>query len=369
MGRLLIGPTDSSSLRFFSMIIRWQWDESLEALLADERLPNAVSEILRAHRQGNHLLVVERAVAEKLSGLQVSGSDVALLRRLAAEFTQTGALHRRSQVYISIQNSFDDYVERAGACVHVSLGTMLQSRLTDPTTLIVENIATDGWLLEQILTVTALRNRLGTINLDTVHGGGDDIANVLDVLIPKLKNIVVLVDSDKNAPMSPPPAKLARLDKVVKKHAWEFIKVDCPPCRELENLIPLDVLMALPSGLGCDANPVLLRVAEAEERDALEPLDRLSLYLDLKLGITEKSLADLSANERAWIEEKIKLGGFESDVQVPGYGDKLINQIKADGRHISDFRSSLQRNDWLSKFASFFSDILWYFVANRRLIT
>lgn len=368
--RLSIGLTVSSSHRLFSMLVRWEWDESLQDILEDERLPETVSEVLRAHRLGHHLVVMERKVALALGALGLARADIALLKRLASEFTQTGGLHQRSDAYLSIQNSFHEAIRQNGARVEVSLGTIRGSRLMDPTLLVVENVATDGWLLEQVLSVVATRTRLGAFKIETVHGGGDDIANVVDALLSQKRASVVIVDSDKNTPLSPPTPKIGRLERSFQRHNWVVGRVDSPPCRELENLIPRDVLVALPSGVACGANHVLLQISDAEERSSIAPLERLDVYFDLKLGISADNLQNLPTAERSWFESKFDLIGLDKeDFSIPGYGERIVNQIKAEGRHISDFRSSLSQREWAVKFLGFFSEILWYFISNRRLVT
>jgi len=305
-----------------------------------------------------------------LSEIDLSRADRALLTRLASEFTQTGGLHRRCAAYLSILNFFDEEIRQNEAKVEISLGAISASRLLEPTLLVVENIATDGWLLDQILSVAAIRAQLGAFKIDTVHGGGDDIANVVDALLPQKRALVVLIDSDKNAPMSAPTPKLARFERVFRKHGWFIGCVDCPPCRELENLIPLDVLMGLPSGVSCEANPVLLQISNAEERSSVALLERLNLYFDLKLGTCTDKFRELLPNERAWMELKLNLAGLDKDnFSIPGYGDKIINQIKAEGRHIANLRSSLRDSDWTANFLNFFFTILWYFISSRRLVT
>lgn len=352
------------------MIIKWENDGALDDIAGDQRFSGIVAELLRTHRQGLHLLVVGRDLANSLGKLALSQADVALLRRLGAEYTQTGALHRSSAFYISILNTLDVRYEHRGSYVEVSLGALSASRVLDRPVLLSENLTTDGWLYDQILAAVATKTGKGAISFDLAHGGGDDIVAVLDDMLDKRRVLVAIVDSDKDSPLTSRNSKLSKASTVITRSAWPLAFAVSPPCREAENIVPLDVMLHLPSAIECDLAPVLLEVTAREDDQAWPYDDRIHHYVDLKLGISQSRLARLEQQDRDWLIEKC--GGLlptGDDWSISGFGDRVIQQIIAEGKHIAQLREKIKERGWTDAFLRFFEHISWYFISSRRLIT
>ncbi len=188
--------------------------------------------------------------------------------------------------------------------------------------------------------------------------------NVLESLVHQKKLIVTLVDSDKNSPTSTETKKIDRLEKVVKDNNWKLSFVYSSPCREVENFIPLNTLLNLPCGHACGANEVFLNLEKQEEGTR----ETLYMFFDLKLGwdgVGEK----MTDEERKWIKSKLALAGKLDGMPVPGYGEKIIKQIKADGAHITTLRQHLVQRSWSDLFLSFFEGLWWYFIAAPQIRT
>lgn len=351
------------------MIIHWAWDDQFEDIVADGRLLGIASELLRAHRHGSHLLVLERRIADRLLTLELSQSDRALLARLGAEYTQTGGLHRSSPMYIALANTFERKIEAVASAVHVGLGAIHSTRILEVPVLLVENLSTDGWLIEQLLGVAALHAGRGAMAVDPQHGGGDDIHNVFRTLLQRKKLVVAVVDTDKNCPDGVANGKLDRLNAVLAANDWPMATAMSIPCRETENLISLDVLLAIPSAIGHATNTILLQIANVEAHGGVAADALFYSYFDIKLGSSSQSALKMAEPERDWVTQKIRLGGVAGDWDLPGYGSRVIHQIMADGTHIGRLREMVRSKQWSGSFASFFGFLFWYFISARRLVT
>ncbi|WP_341643312.1 hypothetical protein [Thauera sp. SDU_THAU2] len=70
------------------------------------------------------------------------------------------------------------------------------------------------------------------------------------------------------------------------------------------------------------------------------------------------------------MEPKIAMAGLDFNAfEVHGYGDRVIHQIKADGKHIASLRTGLNQHKWTGRFFGFFFAFAWFFLASRSVRT
>jgi hypothetical protein len=164
--------------------------------------------------------------------------------------------------------------------------------------------------------------------------------------------------------------KVDRLLKIKDAVNWPLCFPSLPPCREAENLIPLAVVMGLPSGKGNPANAIHLAI-NAAEITAGHPLrESYWLYCDLKEGSTIEKFERLSEKEQQWIEGKLQLAGVEPREQnLEGYGEALINQLFKHNKMLGELRDLTRHHSWREVFEEFLSELCWTFVSGTRVRT
>ncbi|MNE00019.1 hypothetical protein D3C80_924140 [compost metagenome] len=352
------------------MIIRWLYDSILEEIRDTARLQLVTAEILRSHRFGHHLVVIDRKLAIFLNKLEISGEDKAMLNRLAGDYTQNGNIHLQAAVYIDIINSLTNEISRDPKSYSMSLGYVLNSRVLEPTTLLLENLHNDGWLYDEIFKYVATKNRLISFKYTGTHGGGDDIPNILSAVIGEGRIALTLIDSDAAAPSSRPKDKLSRLKQVSQSVNPEISHIQSLPVREIENLIPLEVILKLPCAANNSTNEVLLRIRDHEINNEHPLMDHFCLYFDYKVGIPIPRPGQLDDEETRWIRDKLRIGGIIlGDEVVSGYGSTIVNQLRNANALTAAFHERIRHKDWVNRYLEFFSNLIWYFVSARRLVT
>ncbi|SIR41522.1 hypothetical protein SAMN05880590_12723 [Rhizobium sp. RU35A] len=350
------------------MIIRWTHDDGFPATMVDDRLAEVARELLRAHRRGHHLAVMDRDVARAIGSMDLSNKDKSLASRLGQEFTQTRNVHNSSKVYIEIINSFEKIVNVSDCCVKVSLGAAVESKIFDPCALIVEDISSDGWLFELIFNTVSKRSSARKFDYELIHGGGQNANHVVKNTLKNRRITVAIIDSDKSSPLCSTEKKEKAFSELYKASGWGIGKTFLTPCRELENFVPNDILRILPSGILNKANEYYLNISSAEEAGGVKASDKLEMYADFKSGI-QMLPCKLNKDAASWMSERLKLACLDETLNIPGYGEKVIDQIKADGSLISEFVAAIRSKSWQDKFSSFFEEVLWYFVSNGPLRT
>ena len=134
-----------------------------------------VSEALRAHRLGHHLVIINRSVADYCEKhLDMNSIDRATLKRLRSNYTQTAGLLRQATFYVRIAALPDGTVRRVGNTVELSIDQAYITGVYEKTILLVEDEHTDGPLLKFLL------NNLSTkvvgqlpLSFQPLHGGGE----------------------------------------------------------------------------------------------------------------------------------------------------------------------------------------------------
>lgn len=354
------------------MLILWEYSDDLSNFQRNAGTDSAVSELLRCYRLGHHLLVFDRRICDFiLREFDLSGQEIAAVRRLRGDFTQSGSLHTSAPIHIRINTSAACKITANNVYISVPLVEFSSGSLASKAVLLIENLTNDGWLYASLIDYS--RGRLHRLNagVDLFHGGGSSVRQVLSHLVTQGRIVCTVIDSDRVTPLSAEGQKVIDIKNDIAKVGWPLAMILCPPCRELENLIPMEVIMQVPSGISSSGNSVLLDIAEAEEKYGHDYSDRFWLFFDCKLGLEETDLVRFSQAERAWINGKLNLVGIDvnSAWSIEGYGDKVINQIKVDNAHRASLRSAVREKIWCEGFGVFVERLAWMFACAPTLRT
>jgi hypothetical protein len=78
----------------------------------------------------------------------------------------------------------------------------------------------------------------------------------------------------------------------------------------------------------------------------------------------------LKPDEQSWIKTKLELAGIDPEQDsIGGYGDRVIRQVLADNRFLSDLRKMTRQRSWRRDFSSFLDELIWMVAAANRIVT
>jgi hypothetical protein len=338
--------------------------------VSEATLTAAVSDLVRAHRVGHHLVVISRPTATWLaSNIDLSERDTAMLARISQEYAQTGDLRRRAKPFINVSANEASNLAVTASSITVSLGNLVQYRLLDQPILLVENLESDGALYDFLLRTHGALHECKHISFESQHGGGGDLVMVFKHKMDERRIVCTVFDSDRNAPASG-NGKLAVLIEAKEDLRWPLGFPVSPPCREAENIVPMELVMTLPSGVRNAANSIHLNINKHELAQGHPLEEHFWLFFDLKEGIKPDKFGRLAPDERIWIEAKLRLDGIDPTVQkVEGYGNNIIRQIVAEHKFVGELRKLTRRTTWRRVFSPFLEELVWVLAATTRVMT
>jgi hypothetical protein len=338
--------------------------------LPRETVAAALSDLIRAHRSGHHLVVINRASAMWLTeNIDLSQRDAAMLSRIAQDFTQTGDLRRRAKVYVNLSTDRASNLIVNGNAIFISLDRLTQYRLLDRAVLLIENLESDGDLYQYLLENHCTLYACNSVSFERQHGGGADLPKVLGHLVGEFKIVCAVVDSDRPSPMSN-GVKFAQLTRIQRDSGWPFCFVSSPPCHESENIVPMSLVMSLPSGVRNRTNAVLLEIEGQEKRRGHALDHRYWLFFDVKEGLTADKFGKMEFSDKKWISSKLELAKIDPfERNIEGYGDNIVRQIFSENRFQSELRKLTRHHDWQNIFSSFLEDFVWILAASKRVVT
>jgi hypothetical protein len=334
-------------------------------------LATLASELARARRFGNHLVVMSRRSVEWIvRNVDLSQRDSAMLVRISQEYAQTANIRTKAKVYVRLSTKPEENLTCEGNSIAISLEYATQYDLLSRPVLVVENQENDGRLFEFILENHCDHRMIANLAYEISHGGGADLPRVFAAHARMRKVVCAVVDSDRDSPLSV-DWKLDELEGIKSMLGWPLCFPMTLPCREAENMIPMPLTMQLPAGFRNASNAVLLRIHDAEVAAGVVPSMCYWLFVDLKEGIKPGKLNGMEdAAAKEWIKSKLRLAGAEMDErELSGYGGTLIQQIFDENRFCSELRKLTREQWWRSIFSIFLEELAWPLVASVKVIT
>ncbi|MGQ3214794.1 hypothetical protein [Shinella sp.] len=340
------------------MIIEFRGTES-ELSNADlDKLSHAITELLIAHRKGHHFGIIPRETSSwLLANIALNPRDHATLARLAGEFTTTAGLLKAAEKFVSIQVGHRGGATIVANAVVVGLDDVQGTYFFDQAAFVVEDQEADGKLY--VALARACRSKIGApqVSLDVRHGGGERSKHVLLKLAEEQRICVLVSDSDCKLPKQGVPAKILSYRRAVSDVGWLLAWVDFIPCREIENLIPLEVVEALPCGVD-RANHIasLKKLASQEESDGIPVDERFWWFYDLKKGVDLVQLEKVTPDHiREWTIGKMAL----SPCTYVGVSETLVSQLLDHKTQLPAFLGLVKKPDWWRYFGRVISMLMW----------
>ncbi|GJE53682.1 hypothetical protein [Methylobacterium thuringiense] len=329
---------------------------------------DTLSELIRSHRRGNHLLIIRRQLVNDLLGLGILGAaDRAMLTQIASDYAQSGDLLRSSEKYVRVVSQIDENIRETGRAIEINFSSIARKNLLDKSVLLVEDTVSDGafytWVINNIVDVY----NIPKVSFTVQHGGGERTAAVLKKEIEDGRIICTIVDTDKYAPSERVAKKTDQLNKIIKDENWPFAKVFSFFCREVENMVPVEVIRFLPCSVERKFElSILLNLQTNIESKNIIP--RLWHYLDIKNGIDHQQLSDIKdESDKSWLVQKIKDAGLnDQSFEVRGFGTHVIPQLMSDNAALNELRSIIRSSPWTCFFGEAIAKFAWMGVCPRR---
>lgn len=264
---------------------------------------DALENLLQAHLNGWHVLVLSRAVARTLalnpnfSSRQKSVLVDDLLPRTALRF---GELRAVPYSLTCVPDAAAEQIGPSGAELHLQ-------RFADPdasmkSRLLVEHFAYDGNVLLHFTRAVAKKNKLrAPLNIEVLHGGGGDLAANYAACLPDVRPAVCIGDSDRSFVGGPIGETARSLMQHPQINQFGTVRYEVLACRELENLLPLSFLYEV-----YEDDPaiqqLILRFRSFCDTQHRPTVDSVLQFIDFKSGFTASKVRSFPPVERAKFE-------------------------------------------------------------------
>lgn len=325
------------------------------------------TEIVRAHRLGYHLIVINREICDWIfKNVYLTADNVAVLHRISTGYTQVGALPRKARIKVQITRLQGSIQNIDDATIDIPLHfDQLEDLLSKPL-FIVEDIVNDGNMYKFIFDVIGQKVVRGRYSFDIANGGGE---RTLDTTIEMSKSnrmIVTFFDSDRRSPVSP-NTKLERFEAATVDLSNPFVQFFQTPCRELENLIHPNAIRLARDFQSAARNFPFWRSLSADS-DLDDSVYEVWRWIDLKNGICTVDIVSLvNTAERQWIAKQlIRHGVNVHDFDIRAFGPRLCNVVlrRAENRNLA--AQQMLRPETFSMISDFMELALWTFVSGER---
>lgn len=340
-------------------------------------LAQAFTSILHSHRFRLHFAVLERDLADwAVTSLPLGEADRATLRRLRQSYTQHRRMVDIADHYIRVVaadaaavGSAHTLSEADGRAILLTLRELMNSSiLSGPTSLLVEDIASDGELFSFLIENCHSVMGLPKPSYRLLHGGGDSIDSVFEATLRMGVPVAVVFDTDFDAPTTSPCAKERRLRAAVARTGARFGFVAPLPCRESENVVPAAAVLAHTHLKSCRGLPILMRIESLEGASGCAHDQRFWLYFDMKGGLAAGAYQAIEpASARSWVAAKCASAGHDPDAEhIEGFGGRAAARVLSEGSSASALREELRTQAWQAVFGSFMRRLLWILAGGRR---
>jgi hypothetical protein len=331
-------------------------------------LENIVSELLRAHRHGFHLLVLSRQAAEFLcKHITLAPRDLALLQRLSSEYTQTGTLWRRASTYLEV--SIDSHFDLRDNAIITPITYLGPANIGQPGGLLIEDAHNDGFVIDFIL--RNVRDIFGAPRSSFVlqHGGGGGLVRRFEEAVELRSITLCILDTDMKSPRDNLCA-VSRKVLAACSPTWPPVIAKTLPCHEIENVIPHEVLRMLRCAEGCNWNTFVPMVEAWEETTSIPRTERFWLFFDVKGGLSSEAASKINPLDKKWLDDRLKIAGLTAAPWIhTGYGTNVISCLRVDNAAQAELRRHVRSKNWLAVFSPMCSQLLWFFASAVPLIT
>ncbi|WP_170468127.1 hypothetical protein [Ruegeria arenilitoris] len=327
-----------------------------------------LTEVARSSRCGNHIFVLQRKLA-KFASEQECLADLhrAEFRKLSQAAAQNFSLLSKAAGYVEIKIGDQFQTNTRENSWTVGHRKLLHGRLLEKPRLILEDAHSDGEVYALVLGKGTVVGREMQIEFDACHGGGNQTFRRLREQVQAGAVSICICDNDMLAPGSARSETFNKAETEANK--CEFVGgFFNPPYREIENLIPIEILRECYPRVSPKRLDKLQKLIA--DQDEVEQGDCLWLYFDVKEGVEGEKLIEKCPNSASqnWLASKYTNGdiGCLTDVSFPGFGDSVVSTLLDSGPALKEFHKFLRSDYWAQHLQPFFEQIAWYLVGEKK---
>lgn len=350
------------------MIIRFGIPPLSLAATPHQHFVDAIRELLRSHRIGHHLAIIPRDTATwLLENISLNSQETATLKKVRSDYTQSYQLLSACLSYIDLV--IDLPLSSDDSCIPIKTANA-KIEIFDKATLLVEDMPTDGAVMDIILRVARTYIGIPNVSFKIEHGSGQRSPVILSSLLRENRIVVSIVDSDKFSPESNESILVDRMKQSASNRRHGLAFCFPLPCRETENLLPIDVYREIFPGKYSTLIATLLAFDDKEREEGIPTDQRLLQYVDMKFGVSRHLAgAEMSAADRAWLDQKCHLVVCPHFRGSPWFGDQILKRLLETGAAVELLRQEMRSLNWRASHLPFFEQICWFFAAARRSST
>jgi len=341
---------------------------SIDGALLEER----ISQLVRAHQRGRHLVTFSRRSASWISQSHIvlGERDASTFKMIVADTVQNGRLHKEAFCFIAIYppGAVIASVSANEICLPLDYPNFDQV-LTKPV-LVLENINNDVRVVKFLLSKAPSAICPLKASFEPAHAGGSQGIDVSRSYINESRIVLLILDSDRKTPRCP-DTTYARIKRFADEISWPLFSFNVWPCAELENLFTTRVLEHLRTP---DSEKCLNHLNEMHLLDHSNftiDHEQYQFYFDLKAGISPGKFNQISNPISAdWLRDKFAKVNLDiSTSLIPGLGENLVSQVFSSPLALSEFHKVIRSPSWLRVFGGILRQIMWTFAANNPQIT
>lgn len=354
------------------MIVHLDCDISAVLEINSAILAEQVAEIARAHRLGHHLVIIRPDLADWISkNLILSEFSKSTIERIGQNFSQTADLIRRSSIVLRIRPSHSGPPRREGKFIDMSLLDHSMPFVLERAVFVLEDAETDARFYEKIFEHAKSKIGIFVVSWEAAHGGG---SRTIEIALKKAEDrriVCAIIDSDKIAPNANPLPKIIRIEKHALENEWPILLAASARCREIENLIPYEIVRHLPCAADNKHLPIIEGIASAEHASKCDPFNIFWLYFDLKKGLKINKIDEIKDEfDRNWLQGKlfsaVKSKNFST---LQGFGDNVVAQLLEAHELNGELRRTIRSDKWWLLFGDYISDLMWICAATQKQYT
>jgi hypothetical protein len=316
-----------------------------------QEFKEALENVVRAHREGKHIVSGSRQVLERLLALDfLSNESAAMLRQLKNNLPQTGNLPNQLARHVRIIPSMRDecavIINSHIVALHVPLAKFNDTSTIQESILLSENL-TDTYFYEIVANVYAWNKNLSGLKtrINKIGGGGNAVSQQYNE-IQERNNVLCLcvVDSDKECP-NDGNGQTARNTLNLNNPNKVFTEVVPLEFRDVENMLSCKQLELV--SMGDNKRMKALSALEWAENNGIA---NMRFYFDFKNGIKLSKLYRLPVchpireywlNMLAALPTTVKIpfsATCSNEMEcittchtdctvVPGFGDAILSNV------------------------------------------
>ena len=354
-----------------------EFDRTFDAFQPEDWVPfiTSLESLLFAHRQGWHLLVLSRKVADSIaecSGLSAAQRSIVssnIRPRVSTLAGQARSVAKTILITHAVHSSGP--FQRRQIPMNIELfahgENLLKSRF------LVEDADTDGsYLIELASLFSDVLGAFGPLELEVVHGGGTRTCSQYERACDEFRPLLWVVDSDKKHSLDGFGDIASRIVASGTSQYGRPIEALILPARSIENTVPVSTLFEVYAG----NNDLRERVScywRYKENVSKEDALRVLSYVDLKNGLDSVGIETIPAPERALFRaaEAECVAAHGPDCGLPQISNQMMRNvllfIRANPRNARGFSKKFRESPLYSQMQPYLRLILAYGASGGRL--